>query len=96
MLRTTAPTQRVAKRIEPRSKNQVLDQLLSMNFKGDLRQLSPVGAKLTRIAPHKIAVHLPETDTKFEIIVRRPKTKQMIKSLRAKYRSKGTSAHAHR
>lgn len=69
---------------EPRTKQELLSRILSMDFSGDLRTLSPNGAQLKRTAPNKLEVMLPTSGKKFELVVRRPKSEEHLSKLRAK------------
>lgn len=69
---------------EPRTKQELLSRLLSMDFSGDLRTLSPSGAQLKRVAPNRLEVVLPTSGKKFELVVRRPKSEEHLTKLRAK------------
>lgn len=73
---------------EPRTKQELLSRILSMDFSGDLRTLSPSGAQLKRTAPNKLEVVLPTSGKRFEIVIRRPKSEEHLTSLRAKLAKK--------
>lgn len=63
---------------EPKTKSDVLDRMLSIDFDGDLRRLGE-GVRLQRVAPNKVSMVFPETGIHFLLVVQRPRNENAPK-----------------
>lgn len=61
---------------DPRTKQELLDRMMSFDFDGDIRHLGAEEARLKRVAPNKIELQFPSSDKKFELVVRIPRGEQ--------------------
>lgn len=62
-----------ASRRDPRTKQELLDRMMSFDFDGDIRHLGAEDARLKRVAANKIALEFPATGKTFELAVRIPR-----------------------
>lgn len=63
-----------ARRNDPRTKEAVLDRMLSYDFDGDIRHLGVEPARLTRTARNRMLLTFPTSGITYELTVRRPRT----------------------
>lgn len=70
---------------EPKTKSDVLDRMLSIDFDGDLRRLGE-GVRLQRVAPNKVSMIFPETGIHFLLVVQRPRNENAPKKTAATQR----------
>ena len=58
---------------DPKTKEQFMDRILSLDFDGDFTELGAYRAKLRRIAPNKFSLDFPATGQNYELVVRKPR-----------------------
>lgn len=58
---------------DPKTKEQLLDRMLSYDFNGDIRQLGAEPARIERIGANALRLTFPDTDTVFDLTVHRPR-----------------------
>lgn len=63
----------MARKRDPKTKEQVLDRILSYDFDGDIRHLGEEPASITRTGPHTLRLTFPASGTTFDVTVRRPR-----------------------
>lgn len=73
---------------EPKTKEEFLSRILAHDFSGDLRTLSPSGARLKRVAPNRLEVELPESGLVFELWIRKPKSPEDLAHIQEVYARK--------
>lgn len=56
----------------PRSKEELLNKMLSYDFSGDIRELGE-GARIERVSPNTMRLTFPEIDRVYEISVHIPR-----------------------
>lgn len=61
---------------DPRTKEELLDRMLSFDFDGDIRHLGKENASIHRIARNKIELRFPDSDRTYELTVRLPRGEQ--------------------
>lgn len=59
---------------DPRSKEELLDRMLSFDFDGDIRHLGSGPASLSRIAPNALLLTFKDSGRTFELRVRIPRS----------------------
>lgn len=59
---------------DPRSKEELLDRMMSFDFDGDIRHLGSEPARITRLSPNRIALTFPASDRTYELSVHIPRT----------------------
>lgn len=59
---------------DPRTKQELLDRMMSFDFDGDIRHLGAEDAQLKRLAPNRVELRFPASDRTFELSVRIPRT----------------------
>lgn len=60
-------------RRDPRTKEELLDRMLSFDFDGDIRHLGSEPATIVRTARNRIMLKFPSSDREFEFVVRIPR-----------------------
>lgn len=68
---------------DPRTKEQLLNRLLSYDFDGDLANIGESRAAITRTAANRVDIRFPTTGQHFALIVRKPRVKPLHKPRRA-------------
>lgn len=68
---------------DPRTKEQLLNRLLSYDFDGDLANIGETRAAITRTAANRVDIRFPATGQHFALIVRKPRAKPLQKPRRA-------------
>lgn len=58
---------------DPRTKEELLDRMLSFDFDGDIRNLGVEPAMLVRTKANALNLVFPSTGTIFELVIRRPR-----------------------
>lgn len=58
---------------DPKTKEQLLDRMLSYDFNGDIRRLGAEPARIERIGANALRLTFPDTDTVFDLTVHRPR-----------------------
>lgn len=59
---------------DPRTKEELLDRMLSYDFDGDIRHLGAEEASLVRTAPNKLLLSFPKSGRIYELVARLPRT----------------------
>lgn len=62
----------------PRSKEELINKLLSYDFSGDIRDLGE-GTQISRVAPNIVRLMFPETGRVFDLTVHIPREAQGFK-----------------
>jgi hypothetical protein len=62
---------------DPRTKEEVLDRMLSYDFDGDVRNVGAEQARLTRTAANKLLLTFPATGITYELEVHRPRAENV-------------------
>lgn len=75
---------------EPRTKAEFMQRVLSYDFSGDIRTLSPEGARITRTGTNRLEVLMPMSGIRFELVVRRPRSEEYLEKARTQ-RAEGAS-----
>lgn len=57
---------------DPKTKEAVLNRMLSYDFSGDIRQLG-INTRIERIAPHKVALDFPESGKRYILTISKPR-----------------------
>jgi NADH dehydrogenase/NADH:ubiquinone oxidoreductase subunit G len=73
---------------EPKTKAELLERILSHDFNGQWRDLSPSRATIERIASHTALIKLPESGLEFELTIHKRLTKAMRIKRREVYAKK--------
>lgn len=60
-------------RRDPRTKEAVLDRMLSYDFTGDIRDIGAETARLTRTGANRMLMTFPATGITYELVIRRPR-----------------------
>lgn len=63
----------MARKRDPRTKEELLDRMLSYDFDGDIRHLGVEPASIVRVSPNTLRLSFPESGTVFELEVHRPR-----------------------
>lgn len=63
----------MARKRDPKTKEQVLDRMLSYDFDGDIRHLGEEPAQITRTGPHTLRLTFPASGTTFDVSIHRPR-----------------------
>lgn len=58
---------------DPRTKEELLDRMLSFDFDGDIRHLGVEPASVVRSGPNKLLLSFPNSGTTYELEVHRPR-----------------------
>lgn len=58
---------------DPRTKEEVLNRMLSYDFNGDIRDLGVLPATIQRTGPHTLRLIFPDSGTVFDFSVHRPR-----------------------
>lgn len=58
---------------DPRTKEELLDRMLSFDFDGDIRHLGVEAASVVRSGPNRLLLTFPDSGTTFELTVHRPR-----------------------
>lgn len=66
----------MAHRRDPRTKEELLDRMLSFDFDGDIRHLGAEPAQLSRIAPNRLELKFPISGRCYELSVKLPRDAQ--------------------
>lgn len=63
----------MARKRDPRTKEELLDRMLSYDFDGDIRHLGVEPASIVRVGPNTLRLSFPDSGTVFELSVHRPR-----------------------
>lgn len=78
---------------EPRTKRDFLDRMLSIDFSGDLRDLSPNrNIQLKREGATSLRVVFPDTDKTFVLRISMPRSEEALAKLHAKREQRANAA----
>lgn len=66
----------MAHRRDPRTKEELLNRMLSYDFDGDIRNLGEETARLVRVAPNRLELQFPATGRCYELAVKLPRGSQ--------------------
>lgn len=58
---------------DPRTKEELLDRMLSFDFDGDIRHLGVETASVVRSGPNRLLLSFPDSGVTFELTVHRPR-----------------------
>ena len=58
---------------DPKTKEELVNRLLSYDFNGDFTELGNEPATVTRKASYSFLVKFPTTDQRYEVVVRKPR-----------------------
>lgn len=58
---------------DPRTKEELLDRMLSFDFDGDIRHLGVETASVVRSGPNRLLLTFPDSGVTFELTVHRPR-----------------------
>lgn len=58
---------------DPRTKEELLNRMLSYDFTGDIRDLGEQPASIVRESPNSLLLTFPASGVTFELVVRRPR-----------------------
>lgn len=72
---------------DPRTKEELLDRMLSFDFDGDIRNLGAEPASISRQSPHVLLLTFPASNTVFELSIHRPREFAKAAAVRAEPRS---------
>jgi hypothetical protein len=64
---------RPGRRKDPRTKEELLDRMMSFDFSGDIRDVGVKRATIQRLAPNRISITFPDSGITYELVVRRPR-----------------------
>lgn len=62
-----------AKPRDPRTKEELLNRMFSIDFNGDIRTLGVRPGTLERISRNAARIHFPDSGITFELVIRRPR-----------------------
>jgi hypothetical protein len=63
----------MARKSDPKTKEQLLDRMLSFDFDGDIRHLGVEPASIVRVSPNTLRLTFPDSGVTFELEVHRPR-----------------------
>lgn len=63
----------MARKSDPKTKEQLLDRMLSYDFDGDIRHLGVEPASIVRVSPNTLRLSFPDSGVTFELEVHRPR-----------------------
>jgi hypothetical protein len=63
----------MARNRDPRTKEELLDRMMSFDFDGDIRHLGVEAASIVRVSPNTLRLSFPASGTVFELSVHRPR-----------------------
>lgn len=63
----------MARKRDPRTKEELLDRMLSFDFDGDIRHLGVETASIVRVSPNTLRLSFPDSGVTFELEVHRPR-----------------------
>lgn len=80
----------MARKSDPKTKEQLLDRMLSFDFDGDIRHLGVEPASIVRVSPNTLRLTFPDSGVTFELEVHRPREfSQAARSVAGEGRSFG-------
>lgn len=78
---------------EPKTKEQFLNRMLSIDFSGDIRDLAADrGVTLKRLSGNKLELRFEQSGQVFELVVRKPRSPEQIANMLAKKLQKTAGA----
>lgn len=72
---------------DPKTKEQLLDRMLSFDFDGDIRHLGVETASIVRTGPNTILLSFPVSGITFELSVHRPREFSQVAARKGESRS---------
>lgn len=63
----------MARKNDPRTKEQLLDRMMSFDFDGDIRHLGVEPASIVRVSPNTLRLTFPDSGVTYELSVHRPR-----------------------
>lgn len=63
----------MARKNDPKTKEQLLDRMMSFDFDGDIRHLGVEPASIVRVSPNTLRLTFPDSGVTYELSVHRPR-----------------------
>lgn len=70
----------MARKRDPRTKEEFLDRMLSFDFDGDIRHLGVEAATIQRLGPNALRLKFPDSDQVFDLTVHKPREFAKVKA----------------
>lgn len=84
----------MARKNDPKTKEQLLDRMMSFDFDGDIRHLGVEPASIVRVSPNTLRLTFPDSGVTYELSVHRPREFSQAAQRAGESRSFGGSAQS--